>query len=198
MSDHNPSDPQRWVDEHGDFLYRYALVRVRNSSVAEDLVQDTFLVALQGTHQQTGPTAERRWMVGIIKHKIIDYFRRTAKEANQAQDHHTEKQTDEYDFLADGHWKPEIGPIHAWPENPDALLERQQFREVLAGCLERLPPKTAQVFTLREMDELETAEICRLVGVTPTNMSVILYRARKQLRNCLSHRYFGLHQEHEA
>ena len=197
MSDHNPSDPQRWVDEQGDFLYRFAMARVRDPAVAEDLVQETFLAALQGTRQQTGPAAERRWMVGIIKHKIIDYFRRMAKEPNHGHDH-GENHSNEDDFLADGHWKPETGLIQAWPDNPDGLLERQQFREVLAGCLERLPPKTAQVFALREMDELETSEICRLVGVTPTNLSVMLHRARKHLRNCLEHRYFGLDQKHEA
>jgi len=69
MDELGSPDPQRWVDEHGDFLYRFAMARVRDPAVAEDLVQETFLAALQGTRLQTGPTAERRWMVGIIKHK---------------------------------------------------------------------------------------------------------------------------------
>ncbi len=64
--------------------------------------------------------------------------------------------------------------------------------------MDRLPPRAAQIFTLREMDDIELDEICRLLGLTQTNLGVILHRARKQLRNCLAGRYFGLSQEHEV
>ncbi|GKS59560.1 putative RNA polymerase sigma factor [Nitrospira sp.] len=187
-------DAQRWIDEHGDYLYRFALVRVRNPDVAEDLVQDTFLAALQGVHRETGPTAERRWMIGIIKHKIVDYFRKRAKEPLHDDDR-SEAHPLEDDFVADGHWKPEAAPFHSWPDKPDGLVERKQFWDSLSYCLNRLPPRTAQIFTLREMDELETEEICHLLQLTQTNLGVILHRARKQLRHCLSSRYFGRHEE---
>ncbi len=69
------SDPQRWVDSYGDFLYRFALVRVRDRDIAEELVQDTLLAALQGKEQFTGQSSESTWMVVILKHKMIDFFR---------------------------------------------------------------------------------------------------------------------------
>jgi len=188
MADRPISASDRWINDHGDVLYRFALARVRNPDVAEDLVQETFLAALQGTYRESGPTAERKWMIGIIKHKIVDYFRRTAREPLRE---FADTQSADEDFLSDGHWKPEMTAIGGWPEKPDGLLERKQFWAVLAACLENLPPRAAQVFTLREMDEVETEELCRLLSLTPTNLSVILHRARKQLRNCLSGRYFG-------
>lgn len=185
-----PDSQQRWIEEHGDSLYRFALARVRNADVAEDLVQETFLAALQGTQRESGPTAERRWMIGIMKHKIVDYFRRTSREAPHCLDQLDEPSADE-DFLPDGHWKPETAAVRGWPDRPDGLLERKEFWEAFAACVEKLPSRTAQVFTLREIDELKTDEICRLLNLTPTNLGVILYRARKQLRNCLTGRYFG-------
>ena len=186
-------DSRRWIEEHGDHLYRFALARVRNSDVAEDLVQETFLAALQGTCCDSGPTAEHKWMIGIIKHKIVDYFRTTAREPAHEFDQLDGRSADE-DFLPDGHWKPAMAAMSGWPEKPDGLLERKQFWEVFATCLEKLPARAAQVFTLREMDDVETEDICRLFCLTPTNLGVILHRARKQLRNCLSVRYFGRSQ----
>ncbi len=183
-------DSQRWIDEHGDALYRFALVRVRDANVAEDLVQETFLAALQGVRRESGETAERRWMIGIIKHKILDHFRRITREPLR-EDHPADSLVGDEDFLADGHWKPEVASIHGWPDKPDELLERKQFWDTLAVCLDKLQPRMAQVFTLREMDEMDTDEICRLLRLTQTNLGVMLYRARKQLRNCLSAHYFG-------
>lgn len=197
MADSTLSESQRWIDDHGDYLYRFALARVRTPDVAEDLVQETFLAALQGSYRESGPSAERRWMIGIIKHKIVDHFRRTARETLHDFDQRNGPSADE-DFLADGHWNPEMAAVHGWPEKPDGLLERKQFWEAFAACLEKLPPRATQVFTLREMDGVETDEICRLLNLTPTNLGVILHRTRKQLRNCLAGRYFGRSQEGEA
>jgi RNA polymerase sigma-70 factor, ECF subfamily len=194
MGDVTGFDSQRWIDEHGDALYRFALVRVRDANAAEDLVQETFLAALQGARRESGEAAERRWMIGIIKHKIVDHFRRMAREPLR-EDHPADLPAADGDFIADGHWNPEGAAIHGWPDKPDELLERKQFWDTLAVCLDKLPPRTAQVFTLREMDEMDTDEICRLLCLTHTNLGVMLYRARKQLRNCLSVHYFGQAEE---
>ena len=75
-----PLQPETWVDEHADVLFRYALLRVRRSEVAEDLVQETFLAALHGRETYSGKSSVRTWMIGILRHKILDYFRRTARE----------------------------------------------------------------------------------------------------------------------
>lgn len=194
MADRPLTNSHLLIETHGDFLYRFALVRVRNRDLAEDLVQETFLAALQGTFREEGPTAERRWMIGIMKHKIVDHYRRSTREPIQHPEGPDGK-TIEDTFLADGHWKPEATAMLSWPEQPDGLIERRQFWDALAACMDRLPPRAAQVFTLRELDELDTDHICERLQLTPTNFGVMLHRARKQLRDCLSIHYFGHSQK---
>ena len=67
------NDPERWVDEHGDVLYRYALARVRKPEVAQDLVQDTLLAAVRTHERFRGGSTVRSWLCGILKHKLCDY-----------------------------------------------------------------------------------------------------------------------------
>lgn len=195
MTERPLSDPQRWVDSYGDYLYRFALIRVRDRDIAEELVQDTLLAALQAREQFTGQSSERNWMVGILKHKTIDYFRRTSREPIHTTDRSNDEPPDNGTFVADGHWKPGTTAPSGWPEHPDSLLERKQFWEALTACLGTLPPRTSQVFTLREIDDVETDDICQMLRITQSNLWVILHRARKQLRQCLDNRYFGHVQE---
>ena len=75
-------DPLRWVDEHGDCLYRYALVRVRTPEVAEDLVQETLLVAVRSQDKFAGRSSQRSWLVGILKNKIVDHYRKLCWETS--------------------------------------------------------------------------------------------------------------------
>ena len=69
------SDPERWVEEHGDYLFKFALVRLRDPAKAEDMVQETFLAALKGGQSFAGRSAEKSWLAGILKHKILDHYR---------------------------------------------------------------------------------------------------------------------------
>lgn len=194
MRDKLLSDPQCWVDSYGDLLYRFALVRVCDRDIAEELVQDTLLASLQAKERFTGQSSERTWMVGILKHKIIDYFRRTTREPVHATDRPGDESPDDGAFVADGHWKPGTTAPSGWLDHPDSLLERKQFWEALMACLGKLPPRTAQVFTLREVDEVDADDICHMLCITPSNLWVILHRARKQLRQCLDSSYFGQSQ----
>ena len=103
MTDKPLSEPHRWIDSYGDFLYRFALVRVRDHDIAEELVQDTLLAALQAKERFTGQSSERTWMVGILKHKMIDYFRRTTREPIYTTDRSGDESLDDDAFVADGH-----------------------------------------------------------------------------------------------
>ena len=173
-----------------DFLYRFALRRVGDSHVAEDLVQDTLLAALKATPRDIDESIQRRWMIGIMKHKIVDYYRKTIREPMLASEQPGDRSPGD-EFLVNGHWKPEAAARQEWPDNPDSLLERKQFWDALTNCLKKLPSRTAQIITMREADEVETDEICRLFRLSPSNLYVILHRTRKQLRDCLDSRYFG-------
>lgn len=197
MGDRSLSDPQEWVEQHGDYLFRCALLRVRSREVAEDLVQETFLAALTARDRFAGHSSERSWMVGILKHKIIDRFRRDIRE--QPADDHAEleeRPDDDRSFDEGGHWKLDQTAPMDWPDHPGSVLERKQFWEALQRCVGKLPPKMAQVFTLREVDEVESDVICGMLNLSASNLWVLLHRARKHLRQCLEANFFGHREAH--
>lgn len=187
------SGPEEWVDLYGDYLFRYALVRVRDPKTAEDIVQETFLAALQSRHQFAGRSSEKSWMVGILKHKVIDHFRKSSREFPT---HNVELSTDESNeiFDEDGHWKLDENSPAEWI-NPERALEKSEFWEVLSRCLSKLPPQMASAFSLRELDELSSDAVCEALKISPANLWVVLHRARMQLRRCLEIHWFGKEME---
>jgi len=183
-------DPARWVDEHGDILYRYALARLRDSAAAEDMVQETFLAAMKAQERFSGRSTERTWLIGILKHKIVDYIRKASRERSY-EDPDTARLSEdnvveEY-FDRKGHWK--LGPSE-WLSNPRKHFEQAEFREVLEKCLSQLQDRLHTVFVLRELEDMEAEEICKMLGITTTNLWVMLYRARARLRACLEKNWF--------
>ncbi|HSL98694.1 MAG TPA: sigma-70 family RNA polymerase sigma factor [Candidatus Limnocylindria bacterium] len=180
-------DPSDWVDRYGDYLFRYALLRLRDRSVAEDLVQETFLAALKNRETFSGGSSEATWLVGILKHKIADHFRRQAREGTLPEGD-PPNQPGETPFNATGHWI--TGPAD-WGGNPANLLRQKEFLEEFTKCLSGLSPAQANAFTLREMEGLSTGEICKVLNITETNLWVILHRARMHLRRCLETRWLG-------
>lgn len=174
----------RWLDEHGDALYAYALSRARDPDLAEDLVQETLLAGLATDDPWRGESAERSWLIGILRHKLLDHLRRALRERPLA-----ESGPDALGDLFDrrGHWK--VSPSN-WGADPHALAERAEFRDVLAQCLAKLPARMAQLFLLREADSMGTDELCEQLNVTAANVWALLHRARSRLRNCLTIHWF--------
>ena len=183
------SDPQDWVEKHGDYLFRSALLRVRDPTVAEEMVQETLLAALQARERFAGQSSERTWLVGIMKHKITDHFRRTAREQAGAEGDIGDQENSEL-FNETGHWRDQSAGPKDWGD-PSYALDRQQFWEAMKHCLGELPHRTATVFTLREIDEVPSEEICNLLKITKSNLWVMLHRARTHLRRCLEVHYVG-------
>ncbi len=187
------SDPQDWVAKHGDYLFRTALLRVRDGTVAEEVVQETFLAALQARERFAGQSSERTWLVGILKHKIMDHFRRSAREQPDPVEDVAQKDLDDQ-FDDTGHWQRGAGGPKEWAD-PSGALDRQQFWQALKVCLGKLPPRAASVFALREIDDLPSEEICSTMKISKANLWVMLHRARMQLRRCLEGSYMGVHRE---
>lgn len=185
-------NPTEWLDRHGDYLYRYALVRVRNATVAEDLLQETLLAAIGSCKNHEGRSSERTWLTGIMKHKILDYFRRIARapELQMAgNEDHGELDLFEKTGIWQGHWREDQAPVN-WPVDAVQLLESREFWETLNRCLSRLPRQMAIAFTLREIDGMSTNEICDVLDVSPNNLWVILHRGRARLRQLLEAEWF--------
>jgi RNA polymerase sigma-70 factor (ECF subfamily) len=180
-------DPERWVEEHGDCLMGYALLRVRRPELAEDLVQDTLLAALRARERFQGRSGERSWLVGILKNKIADHFRKKGREQNFTD---LEFFADESpDRFEDNYWIHELGP-RDWRPASDEVRCPTEFWQAMRACLGKLPPRVADVFLLREMEERETEEICRSLDISDSNLWVMLHRARMALRQCLETNWF--------
>lgn len=180
-------EPDRWVERHGDCLYRYALLRLRKADSAAEVVQDTFLAALRSRDHFTGRSSERTWLMGILKHKLLDYLRARKRPPADAGADTDADVLDEF-FNARGLWKVKST---SWGSDPAQALENREFREVLEGCLQRLPGALAEAFFSREMDGLSSEEICTAMEISPTNLWARLHRARLLLRRCLELKWFG-------
>ena len=186
------SDPERWVELYGDYLYKFALLRLRDAAKAEDAVQETFLAALKGSKSFAGRSAEKSWLVGILKNKISDYFRKASRETVFTDlDFYADEESDRFvaDGLSKGGWIHELGP-RAWPE-PGANLDNEAFWKVFRECTGKLPKNVATVFNLRELDGIESKEVCALLNISENNLWVMLHRARMALRHCLETNWFG-------
>ena len=184
------NDPESWVDHYGDFLYRFALSRVKDPAVAEDLVQETFLAALRARENFKGRSAGRTWLIAILKHKIVDYIRKKIREPSSDK---IETLTDMIDSGFNDQEKWQVRP-HKWAINPGKIYEQKEFFDVLYHCLAELPERLAEAFMLREMDGLSTAEVCKALDISATNSWVMLYRARMSLRRCLEDEWLGAEQ----
>jgi RNA polymerase sigma-70 factor (ECF subfamily) len=185
------SDPERWVDEHGDYLFKFALLRLRDPQKAEDAVQETFLAALKGGKTFAGRSAEKSWLVGILKNKICDQFRQLSRETTFTDlEFYRDEESDRFvgDGLGQGGWIHERGP-QEWPEAV-ASLDNELFWKTYRDCAGKLPPKVAAVFTLREVDGVASKEVCALLDLTESNLWVMLHRARMALRRCLETNWF--------
>jgi RNA polymerase sigma-70 factor (ECF subfamily) len=182
------SDFASRCNSHRSYLLRVAVLQLRDNDLAEDVVQDTLVAALQGAEGFSGRSSLKTWLTGILKHKVVDAIRRKGREPAFAS-LEEETQIDDLDALFDssGHWE---NPPADWGD-PEAQLSRSQFFEVMQLCLEKLPPNTARVFMMREIMELESDEICKELSITSTNLWVILYRARMALRQCLEQNWFA-------
>jgi RNA polymerase sigma-70 factor, ECF subfamily len=180
------SNVHDWLNQHGDFLYRFALARLRDPHLAEDVVQETFLAAIKSP-SFSGDSSARTWLTGILKHKIIDVMRKNVREI-AASDLMSDADANMDEFFDEaGHWTE--GP-QAW-DMPEDALEQKQFLRILQNCMDKLPAKLANLFMLRDVHETDNEEICKELNITATNAWVMLYRARMGIRKCLEINWLG-------
>jgi len=186
------SDPERWVDEHGDYLFRFAFMRLRDPSRAEDAVQETFLAALKGGNRFAGRSAERSWLTGILKNKICDHFRKIDREISFTDlEFYSEEEREPFvaESLGKCAWSRDSGP-QEWPSFGQSL-DNDLFWKAYRACSDKLPEKVAAAFNLREVDGIESKEVCALLKISESNLWVMLHRARMALRRCLETTWFA-------
>jgi RNA polymerase sigma-70 factor (ECF subfamily) len=181
-------DASTWLADHGDVLYRYARSRVGHRQVAEDLVQDALLAALQSRDRFEGRATVRTWLLSILRHKIVDYCRRAATSIASIEadsDAKSDAVRARY-FSVKGLWRKALASWRA----PEQALEDQEFWDVMDGCLGRLPSSLSTPFILRELEDIDTSELRRILELSEANLRVRLHRARLLLRECLEKHWF--------
>lgn len=174
-------NPEVWVDEYSDQLYRYAYSRLRESNAAEEVVQETFLAGVKYSEQFAGLGSEIGWLMGILKRKIVDHVRLRVKHG-RATAYEDEHDPSAQMFDAMGKWKP--GALN-WAPAPGQQVELDELRDVVQDCLKSLPQGQADVFVLSVMEEMASDEICSELDITPANMWVRMHRARLGLAKCV-------------
>ena len=166
-------------------LMRIARLHLRNDAWAEDAVSETMLAALENRTGFAARSKFKTWVVGILKHKIIDTFRARKREEPLA-DSEDDGGLEDGIFKEDGHYRD-------WPKEwstPETHFSRNQFLEILEACVQQLPSSQGRIFLMREWLELPTDEICNQLSITTTNAGVLLHRARLRLRECLNLNWF--------
>lgn len=178
------ANPDRWVDDYGDYLYRYAYSRLRDSTAAEEVVQETFLAGIRFQSRYSGEGAERAWLLGILKRKIVDYVRmRNRYERDGSGEDGNDPSTRLFD--RNGQWKQD-----AFARSAPDQVEAGEVWDVVKSCLHHLPKGQADVFVLSVMEEMTSDEICEQLDISASNLWVRLHRARLALAKCVGARWF--------
>ena len=188
----NILEPQHWVEWYGDYLYNYTIVRVNDREKAEDLVQETFLAGLKAKENFLGKSTERTWLISILKRKIIDTYRKqyASKESSMSE---FEQNISDGDFYRAedpfrGHWLEGKGP-HSHSLLPEGEIEQAELMQIIQECISKLPPNLASAFVMKMIDEAESDEVCKELGITSSNLWVMLHRARLKMRECVESKW---------
>ena len=183
-------DPEKWVNEYADGLYRYALLRVGDPDIAEDLVQETFLAALTSRDRFKGKASERTWLTAILRYKSIEYWRKNKPPATRPAD----KEPSDF-FDKSQHWDPVPSD---WSGDPQHQLSQAEFWQILQQCISKLGQTLSDAFFMREFEEVSTETICEHLKISPEGLWSRLHRARLNLRHCLEKHWFSEDSEDTA
>ncbi len=184
-----PSEYEQQLVAQRDYLMRFARLQLRNDAWAEDAVSETLLAALSKPQAFEARSQLKTWLVGILKHKIIDSLRQRQREVvlDNGTDDEASDPLEHMAFKADGHFAEKPAD---WG-NPERDMQSRQFFDVLEACTDKLPPVQGRLFLMREWLEMSSEEICKELAMTPTNLYVQLHRARLRLRDCLELNWFA-------
>lgn len=178
-------NPNKWVDNYSDYLFNYTISRVSDREIAQDLVQETFLAGLKSMQNFKGEASERTWLISILKRKIIDYYRKINSNKGKAEVRITYNDDSE----TEGDWLQER-VADPFDKTAEDTLENSELGDAIHECLEKLPQKQASVFKMKSLLDYETEAICNELNITPSNLWVIVHRARTAMADCLKENWY--------
>ncbi len=177
--------PNLWVSQYADYLFAYACLRIEDKELAKDLVQETFLGALERLEKFNGQCSERTWLTAILKNKIFDVYRKKSSGLNrQFTSIAINVESDELFDLENGQWNKQHYPATFAVEQPD-VLHNKEFQGILQSCMKKFPPLWVSVFTMKHIDQESSETICSELKLTPSNFWIIMHRTKLHLRYCL-------------
>ena len=177
--------PEIWVDQYADYLFNYAVSRVSDAEIAKDLVQETFFAGLKSAKNYKGDAAERTWLIAILKRKVIDHYRKINSIKGKAEVRMTYNSSSE----TDGDWLEEqVADPMSILENSD--IENEELGNAIQDCISKLPKKQSLVFTMKTVQGMSTEDICNELNINPSNLWVMIHRARTTLMDCLNQNWF--------
>lgn len=175
----------RWVKLYTKDLLAWARRKVADIQIAEDLVQDTFVAAVEQFASFRSESQPKTWLIAILNNKISEYYRSKIKLPLLPSDSDT---TLEFFFAPDGKWNESVMPLE-WNEE-EHLLDNKQFLKILQSCLEKLPETWHSCIEMKFIAEHNAETICQELNISTTNYWQIIHRAKLQLRHCLEHHWF--------
>jgi RNA polymerase sigma-70 factor (TIGR02943 family) len=184
MLKENKLDPTTWVSRYSDYLYNYTIVRVNDHEVAQDLISETFLAGLKSKDNFKGEASERTWLISILKRKIIDHYRKKNSKKGKA-----EVRISYSDQEAEGDWLEERVK-DPFDKTAEDTMQNEELGLAILGCMDRLNEKQAAIFKKKTIDGFDTEAICNEYNITPSNLWVIIHRARKSMADCLETNWF--------
>ena len=178
-------NPNKWIDLYVDYLFNYTISRVNNRDIAQDLVQETFLAGLKSMKNFKGEATERTWLISILKRKIIDYYRKINSNKGKAEI----RITSNNDTENEGDWL-ENRVTDPFDKTAEDTIQNKELGDAIYKCLSKLPKKHADIFRMKTIEGIETEDICNELKITPSNLWVIIHRARTAMALCLKEDWF--------
>ncbi|EAR02153.1 sigma-70 family RNA polymerase sigma factor [Maribacter sp. HTCC2170] len=179
--------PETWVDQYADYLFNFAVARVSDAELAKDLVQETFFAGLKSAKNYKGTAAERTWLIAILKRKVIDHYRKINSKKGKAEVRMKYSSHSE----SDGDWLEEqVADPLSILENDK--IENEELGLAIQECISKLPKKQSLVFSMKTVQGMSTEDICKELGINPSNLWVMIHRARAALMGCLNQNWFKI------
>ena len=178
-------DPNKWIDAYSDYLFNYTISRVSDTDIAQDIVQDTFYAGLKSMKNFKGEASERTWLISILKRKIIDHYRKINSKKGKAE----VRINYNSDSDSEGDWLEEQ-VADSVEINAEETLINEELGVVILNCLGKLPDKQALIFKMKTIQGYDTEVICNELGITASNLWVIIHRARTAMAACLKNNWF--------
>ncbi|MBI4476272.1 MAG: sigma-70 family RNA polymerase sigma factor [Acidobacteria bacterium] len=175
------------VERYHGRLLRLALLFVSDRASAEEVVQDTWLAVITGLPAFEGRSGLKTWIFSILSNRAKTRGRREKRSvpfsALTSADQGNDPAVDPSRFTSGGGWS---APPEKWDEDtPERLLLRQETRAAVDAAILALPAAQRAVITLRDVEGVDSAEVCNILEISDTNQRVLLHRARAKVRTAL-------------